>query len=145
MLCRFSVRKLLILANICMLFENFVGVRFFEPRCTLATCYYKVTSHASHKCGLLLHVSRVPWSGCPCVGVGHTGGLCKNGGSDRDSRFGRQTPVCPRNQVLMEVHVANTTEWSLYGGDAALCQMTLTTCNNYSTQTTLCCNVSVSL
>ena len=29
--------------------------------------------------------------------------LCKNGGSDRDSRFGRQTPVCPRNQVLMEV------------------------------------------
>jgi len=52
----------------------------------------------------------------------------------RNHKFGRihqVAPMCPRVTAHWR-HLANTTEPSVCGGDAALCQITLTTCYYYS-------------
>ena len=63
---------------------------------------------------------------------GHCASSCAKTTEPIEVLFGMWTPVGPENHVLNGGahwrHLANTTEPSVCGGDAALCQITLTTC-----------------
>ena len=49
-------------------------------RCEYASgLYFQAASHASHRCGILLHMSHVPWSVFVYLSAGHTGLPCENG------------------------------------------------------------------
>ena len=65
------------------------------------------------------------------LGSGHTGEPCKTA-EPIEMLFGRQTRMGLRNHVWGRgVHcryLMNTTEGFVHGGDAILCQITLTTC-----------------
>jgi len=58
--------------------------------------------------------------------------LCKNDRTDRHAILDAESSMDPVNRVLyVGAHwrdLVNTTEPSMCGGDAALCQITLTTC-----------------
>jgi len=71
-----------------------------------------------------------------CRSVYHDRESCKNGWTDRDAVW-VWTRVSPRKHVLdVSAHwrnLANTIEPSMYGSDAALCLVTLTTCLYWQT------------
>jgi len=68
--------------------------------------------------------------------------------SDEDSRFRSSKGCCHGNHFWLSVygvyhwrHLKNTTEPSMCGGDAALCQITFTTCYVYRPSSVVCLSV----
>jgi len=60
---------------------------------------YKAVSHASHRCGLLLHMSHIPWSVYVCL-LGTAMHKPYNTAESTETALGRQTCVCERNHGI---------------------------------------------
>ena len=89
--------------------------------------------HRMHRVDAAYCYNGVAWSAClsvcVCGWVGHTGEPCKNGWTaDRYTVWFADSCEPKKPDIAHWRQLANTTEKSMRGEDAALCQITMTTC-----------------